>query len=72
MEYAVIYHKTRTGYSAGVPDLPGCVATGKTLAQTKQRMRKAIALHIRGMKEDGEPIPEPVTVGEMVKVDLNQ
>jgi predicted RNase H-like HicB family nuclease len=68
MQYTVIYAKSLTGYSAHVPDLPGCIATGRTLEQTKQRMREAIALHIEGMKEDGEPIPEPTTVAEKVRV----
>lgn len=69
MQYAVIYGKTRTGYSAHIPDLPGCIATGKTLAITRKRMREAIALHLEGMKEDGLPIPRPTIVVEQVKVD---
>ena len=68
MEYAVIYAKTRTGYSAHVPDLPGCIATGRTLATTQRRMREAIALHLKGMREDGEHIPRPTTQVEHVEV----
>jgi len=68
MEYAAIYHKTRTGYSASVPDLPGCIATGRTLSTTKQRMREAIALHLKGMREDGTRIPRPTTQVEQVEV----
>ena len=68
MEYAVIYAKTRTGYSAHVPDLPGCIATGRTLAVTQRRMREAIQMHLRGMREDGDPIPRPTTLVEQVEI----
>jgi predicted RNase H-like HicB family nuclease len=69
MEYAVVYHKTQTGYSASVPDLPGCIATGRTLSVTKRRMREAIALHLKGMREDGTRIPRPTTQVEQVNVE---
>lgn len=62
MNYAVVFEKTRTGYSAYVPDLPGCVATGATLEETEKLMREAIALHLEAMREGGEAIPEPTTV----------
>lgn len=68
MEYAVIYAKTNTGYSAHVPDLPGCIATGRTLAVTRRRMREALALHLKGMREDGPRIPRPTTLTEQVDV----
>ena len=68
MRYAAIYAKTGTGYSAHIPDLPGCIATGQTLEQTKRRMAEAVALHIQGMQEDGDPIPEPTTVADNVEV----
>lgn len=68
MEYAVIYEKTRTGYSAYVPDLPGCIATGRTLAIVRKRMKGAIALHLKGMREDGIRIPRPTTLVERVDV----
>ncbi|MBL8294471.1 MAG: type II toxin-antitoxin system HicB family antitoxin [Bryobacterales bacterium] len=57
MRYAVIYERTATGYSAYVPDLPGCVAAGETLEQTEALMRGAIELHLAGMVEDGESVP---------------
>jgi predicted RNase H-like HicB family nuclease len=69
MQYAVIYAKTGTGYSAHVPDIPGCIATGRTLATTRRRMREALALHLRGMREDRIPIPRPTTLTEQVDVD---
>ena len=66
MRYAVLFEKTDTGYSAYVPDLPGCIAAGDTLEETAQLMREAIGFHLAGMREDGEPIPEPRTIAEYV------
>ncbi len=60
-EYVVIYERTGNGCSAYVPDLPGCVACGDTLAETKRLMKEAIELYIETLKEDGQPIPEPTT-----------
>lgn len=57
--YLIIYEKSRTGYSAYAPDLPGCVAAGKTIEQTKRRMTKAIEMHLAAMREDGDEIPKP-------------
>ena len=68
MKYAVIYAKTATGYSAHVPNLPGCIATGQTLEQTEKRMREAIEMHLEGMREDGDPIPMPTTVVKEISV----
>jgi predicted RNase H-like HicB family nuclease len=58
-KYLVIVEETETGYSAFSPDLPGCVATGKTREAVEQTMRDAIEFHLEGMKEDGEHIPAP-------------
>ncbi|RMH36693.1 MAG: type II toxin-antitoxin system HicB family antitoxin [Nitrospirae bacterium] len=68
MRYAIVIEKTETNYSAYVPDLPGCVATGKTQQETEHLIQEAIALHIQGMKEDGLPIPEPSSQVEYVEV----
>ncbi len=68
MKYAVIIEKAENNYSAYVPDLPGCVATGKTREETAQNMREAIAFHLEGLREDGIPIPEPQTSAEFVEV----
>ena len=57
MRYAVVIEKAEGNYSAYVPDLPGCIATGGTVAETEQSIREAIELHLSGMKEDGTPIP---------------
>jgi predicted RNase H-like HicB family nuclease len=68
MKYAVLYEKTATGYSAHVPDLPGCVAAGDTIEETEQLMREAIEMHLEGMKEDGDPVPEPSTVAGYITI----
>lgn len=60
-EYAVVLEKTGNGWSAYVPDLDGCVAAGDTEAETLHLIREAIALHIEAMRQDGDPIPVPVT-----------
>ena len=62
MQYAMIIEKGDRNYSAYFPDLPGCIATGETLDEVKQRMREALELHLRGLREDGLPIPEPSLV----------
>ena len=61
MRYAMIIEKGERNFSAYVPDLPGCIATGKTLEEVKRRMSEAVELHLRGMREDGLPIPEPTS-----------
>jgi predicted RNase H-like HicB family nuclease len=61
MKFAVIYEKTDTGYSCYAPDLPGCIAAGDDLQDTKTLMHRAIEIHLAGMREDGDPIPEPTT-----------
>ena len=68
MKYTVIIEMAENNYSAYVPDLPGCVATGKTREETAQNMREAIAFHLEGLREDGIPIPEPQTFAEFVEV----
>ena len=67
MRYAMIIETGRENYSAYLPDLPGCIATGKTIEELKQRMREAIELHLDGMREDGLPVPEPTTLADYVE-----
>jgi predicted RNase H-like HicB family nuclease len=67
MRYAVVIEKTGTGYSAFVPDLPGCVATGKNQAEVEIEMRDAIRFHIDGLREDGLPMPTPTSIAEYVE-----
>jgi predicted RNase H-like HicB family nuclease len=61
MEYVIVIEKTPTGYSAYAPDLPGCIATGRTLDEVRTRMREAIVFHIEGLKRVGLPIPPPAS-----------
>ncbi len=67
MRYAMIIEPGERNYSAYLPDLPGCVATGKTIEELRQRMSEAIELHLDGMREDGLPIPEPTSLADYVE-----
>ena len=58
-EYTVIYERGPNNWSAYVPDLPGCIATGKTRGELETLIREAIEFHIEGMRQHGEPVPEP-------------
>jgi predicted RNase H-like HicB family nuclease len=62
MRYAVVIEKADGNYSAYVPDLPGCVATGDTPEQARQEISEAIRFHLEGLKEDGIQAPKPRTV----------
>lgn len=68
MRYAIVIEKTENNYGAWVPDLPGCVATSKTVEGVQRRIREAIEMHIAGMREDGDPIPPPVAQVNYVDV----
>lgn len=69
MEYLVIYETDESGgYSAYVPDLPGCVAAAETLEDCKALMEEAIPFHIAGLKRHGEPVPAPTSIGGSVEV----
>lgn len=68
MRYAIVIESSGNSYGAWVPDLPGCVATGKSLEVVQKRIREAIALHLAGMSEDGDPIPRPTVLVEYVDV----
>ncbi len=61
MQYLIVIEKAKSNYSAYVPDLPGCVATGKTKRQVEKNIAEAIELHISGLREDGCRIPRPST-----------
>ena len=67
MRYAMIIETGQQNYSAYLPDLPGCIATGKTIEEVRQRMREAIELHIAGMREDGLPIPEATSLADYIE-----
>ena len=68
MRYAIVIEKAENNYAAYVPDLPGCVATGHTIEETEQQIREAIDLHLRGMREDRMPIPEPSSSVDYVDI----
>jgi predicted RNase H-like HicB family nuclease len=67
MRYAIVIEKAEGTYSAYVPDLPGCVATGDTLPAVGAQIREAIRFHIEGLKADGAPVPAPTSIAEYVE-----
>mgnify|MGYP001806684657 CR=1 FL=1 len=69
MRYAIVIERAENNYSAYVPDLPGCVATGGTLEETEREIREAIAFHLEGLKEDGLPLPTPTSQVEYIEVE---
>ena len=68
MRYAIVIEKASGNFSAYVPDLPGCVATGATAEQAEVEIREAIILHIDGLREDGIPVPPAMSTVEYVEV----
>ncbi|HEY1329815.1 MAG TPA: type II toxin-antitoxin system HicB family antitoxin [Casimicrobiaceae bacterium] len=68
MRYAIVIENAGSNYSAYVPDLPGCVATGATRDEVEREIRDAIEFHIEGLREDGLPIPEPSSAVSYVEV----
>jgi predicted RNase H-like HicB family nuclease len=67
MRYAVVIEKADANYSAYVPDLPGCIATGDTVAAVESEIRDAIRFHIEGLQADGIAVPEPTSIAEYVE-----
>ena len=68
MRYAIVFEKAENNYSAYVPDLPGCVATGHTIEETEREIREAIEFHIEGLRQDGLHIPPGVSIVEYLEV----
>jgi predicted RNase H-like HicB family nuclease len=68
LRYAIVIEKADGNYSAYVPDLPGCVATGGTPEQAEAEIREAIEFHLEGMRQDGAPFPLPASTVEYVDV----
>lgn len=68
MRYAIVIEKGEGNYGAYVPDLPGCVATGRTIEETERSIQEAIEFHLDGMRAGGLPIPEPSSRVEYVEV----
>ena len=67
MRYAVVIERANGNYSAYVPDLPGCVATGATISEVEKEIREAIQFHIDGLKADGKSVPAPTSIAEYVE-----
>ena len=68
MRYAIVIEKAESNFSAYVPDLPGCVATGQTVEETETLIREAIAFHLDGIREDGLPVPQPSSQVDYVEI----
>ena len=68
MRYAIVIEQAKGNFSAYVPDLPGCVATGATIAEVESEIREAISFHVEGLREDGLPVPSGASQVEYVEV----
>jgi predicted RNase H-like HicB family nuclease len=68
VKYVVIYEKSRTGWAAYVPDLPGVVTTGPTREEVRSLIQEAVRFHLDGLREDKLPIPEPSAEAEVISV----
>jgi predicted RNase H-like HicB family nuclease len=69
MQYTVIVESGPTSWGAYVPDLPGCVAAGETREEVLKLIREAIEFHVDGLREQGDPLPEPHSFSELVEID---
>jgi predicted RNase H-like HicB family nuclease len=67
-KYAIVIEKAEKNYSAYVPDVPGCVATGQTAEETRQNLMEALSSHLELLREAGEPVPRPSTLADYVEV----
>ncbi|MGO8989293.1 MAG: type II toxin-antitoxin system HicB family antitoxin [bacterium] len=68
MKYMVVIEKGKSSFGAHVPDLPGCIAVGKSREEVLELIKEAIELHIESLRESGKEIPSPSSVGEYVEV----
>ena len=66
MRYAIVIEKAKRNYSANVPDLPGCVATGATIPEVEAEIRDAIRFHVDGLRANGLAVPAPTSIAEYV------
>jgi predicted RNase H-like HicB family nuclease len=69
MQYLVVIERGPTSYGAYVPDLPGCVAVGESREEVETLIQEAIEFHIEGLRTDGQPVPEPKSTSQFVRVD---
>jgi predicted RNase H-like HicB family nuclease len=68
MRYTIVIEKADGNYSAYVPDLPGCVATGASIEEVESQIREAIAFHVEGLREDGLPVPAAQSKVEYIDI----
>ena len=68
VKYAVIFERAQNNWAAYVPDLPGCMTTGRTLDETKRNIREAIQGHLETLREFGDPVPEPASLAGEVEI----
>jgi len=68
VRYTVIFEEAERNWSAYVPDLPGCITTGKTLGETEQNIREAIEGHLKTLREFGDPVPLPTTLAKEIEI----
>lgn len=68
MKYAVIFERAPRNWAAYVPDLPGCMTTGRTLDETKRNIREAIEGHLATLRQFGDPIPEAVSLAAEIEI----
>lgn len=66
--YLIVIEKAKRGFSAYAPDLPGCIATGKSVQEVENKMHEAIKMHLEGLMEDNLPIPESRSLAEYIAV----
>ena len=69
-KYTVFFEQTQSGYSAHVPDLPGCIGAASTLEETRQLMKEAIEFHVEGMRLNGDTVPTPTPYVEEIEVSV--
>lgn len=67
-KYLVVIEETSTGFSAYLPDLPGCIGAGDSREAVEREIRAAVEFHVEGLREDGEPVPQPRTTATYVEV----
>lgn len=68
LRYTVIFEQAENNWAAYVPDLPGCITTGKTLEETERNIQEAVRGHVAVLREFGEPVPEPTSVAKEIEI----
>jgi len=68
MKYLAIIEQSTNNFSAYIPDVPGCIATGKTIPEVTENLKKALEMHLKGMEEDGEPLTVPLSEAHYIAI----